>query len=382
MSWHLDASDIRRYQEAALGRVAAASLEAHLTECGECRSLLVTDRDWLERSWSSIAEIVEPGRPGVVEQTLARMGVPSHVARIVAVSPALRISFLLAVVLVMVFSVLWLTAFRGLGHFWPKAVAETHFIEKDGTRIRIIGEVREEQEVAVPKRRRGGRGGRRGLVLTAVLTALLLVAGMGAGGVAVASNWDSLPIAAWFGAEDGDGDRPEDEEGAAGSDRSADSSEEPSEEPSDDPSEEDGAAEDEDDGDGSEDEDGEEELDGGGGSTTTMATVGAGVGASGTRPSGSHVVAFQPEGGSGRYAVVDGATVVCAWSFCQGQGGSVGNGNAGSVASSPAALTAHVNSGSRTISAEVTYTEGSDGTVTITRLVEHHRTSGSGTPPW
>jgi len=104
MSWHVDASDIHRYQEAALDRVAAASLEAHLTDCGECRSLVVVDRDWLERSWSTIAELVEPSRPGVVERTLTRLGVPSHVARIVAVSPALRISFLLAVVLVMAFA--------------------------------------------------------------------------------------------------------------------------------------------------------------------------------------------------------------------------------------------------------------------------------------
>jgi hypothetical protein len=64
------------------------------------------DRDWLEQSWSSITEVVEPGRPSVVERTLVRIGVPTHVARIVAVSPALRVSFLLAVVLVMAFAVL------------------------------------------------------------------------------------------------------------------------------------------------------------------------------------------------------------------------------------------------------------------------------------
>ncbi|MGE0873277.1 MAG: phosphate ABC transporter permease PstA [Burkholderiales bacterium] len=54
-----------------------------------------------------------------------------------------------ALSLVMVFAVLWLTAFRGLGHFWPKPVAEMQFVEKDGKRIRLIGEIAEEQEVAV-----------------------------------------------------------------------------------------------------------------------------------------------------------------------------------------------------------------------------------------
>lgn len=247
----------------------------------------------------------------------------------------------------------------------------------------------QEQEVAVPKRRRGkqGEGSRKGFALAAAAVALVLLAGTGIGGVAVASNWDSLPIAAWFGTDEDDGGAPEGGEDAGSSGRAAaaaseDPSEEPSDDPSDDPSDEDGDEGDEADEEGAEDgEDEDGSDDGDSGPTTTMATVGAGVNASGSRPSGTHVVAFQPANGSGQYAVLDGATVVCAWSFCQGQGGSIGNGDAGSVSSTPAALAAYVNSGSRTISAEVTYTE-SGGTVTITRIVEHHKTSGSGTPPW
>lgn len=45
--------------------------------------------------------------------------------------------------------VLSLTALRGLGHFWPKPVVETTFVEKDGSTIRLIGEVREREEVAL-----------------------------------------------------------------------------------------------------------------------------------------------------------------------------------------------------------------------------------------
>lgn len=242
----------------------------------------------------------------------------------------------------------------------------------------------DEREVAVPKRRRGkkeGEGRGRGFVLAAAAVALLLLAGVGVGGVAVANHWDSLPIAAWFGLDEDDGDGAADAGDGADPDQAAvTASDDPSEEPSEEPSDEAEGADGETAGDGSEDGDDEEDSDGGG-STTTMATVGAGVNASGARPSGTHVVAFQPANGSGQYAVLDGATVVCAWSFCQGQGGGIGNGDAGSVASSPAALTGYVNSGSRTVSAEVTYTE-SGGTITITRLVEHHKTSGSGTPPW
>lgn len=45
--------------------------------------------------------------------------------------------------------VLALTALRGLGHFWPKPVAETSYKDKDGQTLRLIGEVREREEVSV-----------------------------------------------------------------------------------------------------------------------------------------------------------------------------------------------------------------------------------------
>lgn len=49
----------------------------------------------------------------------------------------------------MVVGVLSLTALRGLGHFWPKAVVEMKFEEKDGSQVRLIGEIREQEEVAL-----------------------------------------------------------------------------------------------------------------------------------------------------------------------------------------------------------------------------------------
>ena len=55
----------------------------------------------------------------------------------------------LAVALVMVFGVLWMTAARGLSYFWPSQVVETTYIEKDGSKIRLIGEIREREEVSV-----------------------------------------------------------------------------------------------------------------------------------------------------------------------------------------------------------------------------------------
>lgn len=235
----------------------------------------------------------------------------------------------------------------------------------------------EEREVAVPKKGRkpGEKRSRKGTVVLAAVLAFVLMMGAGVGAVAVTDNWETLPIASWFGLgpdQDGEGSDTAGEDGSAeGSD------DEPSEDPSDESSD---AGDIEDSGQDEEEED--SDGDSGGGSTTTMATVGAGVNPEGPRPSGSHVVGFQAAGESAQYGVLDGATVVCAWSFCQGEGGAVGDGSAGSVSSSPSALAAHVNTGSRTVHAEVTYTTDTDGTVTITRLVEHHRTSGTGTPPW
>jgi phosphate transport system permease protein len=56
-----------------------------------------------------------------------------------------------ALSLIMVFGVLWMTAFRGLGHFWPAAVAQATYQEKDGSVVRLIGEVREREEVSVKR---------------------------------------------------------------------------------------------------------------------------------------------------------------------------------------------------------------------------------------
>ncbi len=230
-----------------------------------------------------------------------------------------------------------------------------------------------EREFAVAPERGSGGSGRVLALVGAALGALVLLAGLGFGGAALAANWDSLPMAAWFGDEPDDAaealQTAEERRRPGPVGQEPQESAPPSDDPSGEPSEE-------------ASESGEDEEGTDGGPTTTTATVGAGVGAGGTRPPGEHVVAFRPSGGSGQYGVLDGATVVCAWSFCQSQGGSVGDGGAGSVPSSPSALTGYVNQGSRVITAEVTYTTGADGTVTITRLVERHSTSGTGTPPW
>lgn len=105
MSWHVDRDALHRYQTGPVNRVAAASLEAHVTTCSECRGRLVVDDGWLERSWTAIADRVEPGRPSLVEIILSAVGLRQDLARLIALSPAFRLSFLLAVVIVLGFAV-------------------------------------------------------------------------------------------------------------------------------------------------------------------------------------------------------------------------------------------------------------------------------------
>src|SRR5690606_24779100 len=79
--------------------------EAHLTACGTCRRMLISDAERNSRSWAGIADIVEPGGQGFMERALLAVRVPDHLARIISLSPNMRVSFLLAVILSLVFAV-------------------------------------------------------------------------------------------------------------------------------------------------------------------------------------------------------------------------------------------------------------------------------------
>ena len=61
-----------------------------------------------------------------------------------------------ALSLVAVYAVVWLTAARGLTHWWPKPIAEVTHQERGGATIRLIGEIREKEEVSVARLREQG----------------------------------------------------------------------------------------------------------------------------------------------------------------------------------------------------------------------------------
>lgn len=88
-------------EPAVLDDVTASSIETHLVACPVCRAAVAAAADpaALEASWLAVADAVDRPRPGVVERVLSRL-VPATTARLVAATPGLQLSWLVAVVVV------------------------------------------------------------------------------------------------------------------------------------------------------------------------------------------------------------------------------------------------------------------------------------------
>jgi hypothetical protein len=107
VSWHAGPELLERYARLQLDDVAAASLEAHLMACSECRAHLsgAVPGARVERIWQDVAAALDAPRPGLVEKVLIRLGVSDAVARLLAATPSLRLSWFLAVAAALAFSV-------------------------------------------------------------------------------------------------------------------------------------------------------------------------------------------------------------------------------------------------------------------------------------
>jgi hypothetical protein len=101
MSWHAEPEQIAAYARGDVDAAGSFSLEAHLAACPDCQALAAhavgTPR--LELMWDAIEDRLDAPRRGPVEAALARLGVPEHVARLLAATPSLTASWLLAVAL-------------------------------------------------------------------------------------------------------------------------------------------------------------------------------------------------------------------------------------------------------------------------------------------
>ena len=104
--WHVDATTIARYARGQVPPSIGASVESHLLSCEQCRAHLApaVDTARLATLWGGVLDRVEAPRPGLVERLLRRIGVSEGTARLLAATPALRGSWLLAMTGALVFA--------------------------------------------------------------------------------------------------------------------------------------------------------------------------------------------------------------------------------------------------------------------------------------
>jgi hypothetical protein len=97
-AWHIDPGQLARYARAELDDVPAASIEAHLLACDGCRTQIApaVPSARLDRTWGAVLEVIDAPRVGAVERLLVWVGLRDHVARLLAATPSLRLSWILA----------------------------------------------------------------------------------------------------------------------------------------------------------------------------------------------------------------------------------------------------------------------------------------------
>lgn len=107
MSWHVHDQLLEGYARGTLAAEQGFSVEAHLLSCETCRAGIArfVDGQAIERLWSGIDTQLMAPEPGLIERGLVRTGIPDHIARLLAATPSLRVSWLLSVIAVFAIAV-------------------------------------------------------------------------------------------------------------------------------------------------------------------------------------------------------------------------------------------------------------------------------------
>lgn len=102
MNWHVSPEMATSYGAGQLVGARAASVEAHVLACEQCRALLRTDdmSQRLAAIWDGVEEHVDQPRATLIERLLILCRVPADEARLLAAAPSLQISWLVALLAV------------------------------------------------------------------------------------------------------------------------------------------------------------------------------------------------------------------------------------------------------------------------------------------
>lgn len=105
--WHADPEILEAYTEDRLDPAGAASVEAHLVACDECRAACASliGVDELEAIWDLVVDAVDSERVPWSVRLLRSIGMRESTARLVAATPALRTAWLVAVAIAVGFAV-------------------------------------------------------------------------------------------------------------------------------------------------------------------------------------------------------------------------------------------------------------------------------------
>jgi hypothetical protein len=97
-TWHADREALELYSTGHLDDVRASSLEAHMLACAHCRGAIAprVSSSQLDAMWRGVEDALDAPQPGIVERGLLRLGVREHIARLLAATPSLRLSWFLA----------------------------------------------------------------------------------------------------------------------------------------------------------------------------------------------------------------------------------------------------------------------------------------------
>jgi hypothetical protein len=97
--WHVDGPMLAAYARGDVGDAEAFSVEAHIVACETCQAAVasVVSPARIDATWEGIVDVLDAPRTGFVENVLARLGVAPHVARLLAATPSLTLSWFGAV---------------------------------------------------------------------------------------------------------------------------------------------------------------------------------------------------------------------------------------------------------------------------------------------